>query len=129
MLSGTGSVTVSGGGEIVFTGANSYSGGTTIATNTLLVGTTTSLQGNMANSGLLIFDQSTAGSYAGNIMGVGAVGIEGGGNITFGGVNTFTGGTTVAGGTTLTGNTSNIQGRRQRRHGHLRPELCWHLQR
>jgi uncharacterized protein with beta-barrel porin domain len=110
VIAGAGDVTVTGGGDITFSGANAYTGGTTIDTATTLTGTTTSLQGAMANSGTVAFDQSTAGTYAGAISGAGNVAISGGGDITFSGANTYGGGTSVASATTLTGTTTSLQG-------------------
>ena len=74
-----------------------------------LLGTTLSLQGNISNSGQVIFSQNSNGSYAGNMFGTGALIKEGTGVVTLTGTNTYTGGTTVNGGT-LSGNTTSLQG-------------------
>lgn len=71
-FSGAGNVTFSGGGTFTLTGSNSYSGGTTVAANTHLAGTTTGLQGSIAlsaASSLLTFSQNFDGTYAGAITG------------------------------------------------------------
>ncbi len=99
IVSGSGSLTKSGGGNLTLSGANSYSGGTTISGGTL-TGTTTSLQGNIANSGALFFDQGTAGTYAGILSGAGNLVIANG-DVTLTGANTYSGTTTVQGGATL----------------------------
>ncbi|WP_296347944.1 autotransporter-associated beta strand repeat-containing protein [Reyranella sp.] len=98
-MSGSGSLTKSGGGNLTLSGTNTYSGGTTISDGTL-TGTTTSLQGNIANSGALFFDQATAGTYAGILSGSGNL-IVANGDVTFSGVNTYSGTTTVQSGATL----------------------------
>ncbi|MCA0248161.1 MAG: autotransporter-associated beta strand repeat-containing protein [Proteobacteria bacterium] len=99
IVSGSGSLTKSGGGNLTLSGANSYSGGTTISGGTL-TGTTTSLQGNIANSGTLSFDQATAGTYAGILSGAGNL-VVANGDVTLTGANTYSGTTTVQGGATL----------------------------
>ena len=103
VISGTGSVTKTGAGNLTLTGANTYSGGTTIAAG-VVFGTTTSLQGNFASSGGLVFNQATAGTFAGAISGIGVVGKNGAGEVTFSGVNTYTGRTSILDGIlTVTG--------------------------
>lgn len=102
---------ISGGGSLLvedgvtaLTGTNTYSGGTMIAGGTL-VGTATSLQGNITNNSALVFDQSVDGIYAGILSGAGTLTKQGTGNVTFSGTSAgFTGDTTVSGGTlTVTG--------------------------
>jgi fibronectin-binding autotransporter adhesin len=107
-MSGTGSLTLSGNGNLTLTGANTYSGGTTVSGGTL-TGTTTSLQGNIANNAAVVFNQSTNGTYAGSMSGAGGLTLTGTGNVTLTGANTYTGGTTVSAGT-LTGTTTSLQG-------------------
>lgn len=71
-FSGAGNATFSGGGTFTLTGANSYSGGTFIAANTQLAGTTNGLQGNItlnAATSLLTFSQNFDGTYSGVIVG------------------------------------------------------------
>ena len=64
----TGSLTKAGTGTVVLTGANTHSGGTTVSGG-LLVGTTTSLRGNILNNASVTFDQAIAGTYAGVMSG------------------------------------------------------------
>ena len=65
-------------GPITFSGMNSYSGGTIVDANNTLIGTTTSLQGSIVNSGLVRFDQTANGTYSGNICpGAGSVEFSG----------------------------------------------------
>ena len=109
IVSGTGSVTKSGAGTLTLTGANTYSGGTTISAGTLSVGsgsTTGSIAGNVANSGILAFNRSTALSYAGIVSGTGAVKKSGAGTLTLTGDNTYTGVTTISAGTLSVGSGS-----------------------
>ena len=109
-MSGTGSFEKKGIGTVTLTGANSYSGGTTLTGGTLQ-GTTSSIQGNITawfNSSL-IFDQATTGTYSGNMGGVGSLTKTGSGIVTLAGTNTYSAGTTVTSGT-LKGTTSSLQG-------------------
>ncbi|QOV90256.1 beta strand repeat-containing protein [Humisphaera borealis] len=97
-----------GAGRLVLTGANTYTGGTTITAGTL-AGTTTSLQGNIVNNGALVFDQTVptlaggsaiaAGTYAGAISGTGSVTKSGAGIVNLSGAHSYTGITSITGGT------------------------------
>jgi|GEM_PF-1732526 autotransporter-associated beta strand protein len=109
VISGTGGVEITGG-PVTFTGLNNYTGGTQVDISSTLIGTTSTVQGNIYDSGGVAFSQSTSGTYAGTIYGVGAVAVTGGGIVTFSGVNAYTGGTTIDLNTTLIGNTSSLQG-------------------
>lgn len=112
VISGAGSLRVTGGTEIL-TGANTYTGGTTIASGaTLRVGnggTTGAIVGNVANSGALVMNRSDNVAFAGNITGTGSLTKTGAGALTLSGVNTYSGGTTVTAGS-LIGNTTALQG-------------------
>ncbi|WP_390349118.1 autotransporter outer membrane beta-barrel domain-containing protein [Variovorax boronicumulans] len=91
-----------GPGTLTLSGDNSYTGGTTIEGGTLQVGnggTSGSLTGDVANSGVLAFNRSNASTFAGVISGSGAVQQLGAGRTTFTGAHTYTGGTTVQAGT------------------------------
>jgi len=105
VVSGSGSLTKSGAGNLTLSGANTYSGGTTISAGTL-TGTTTSLQGAITNNAALVFDQSSAGTYAGAISGTGSVTKSNSNALTLTGANTFTGGTTISAGTLQIGSGS-----------------------
>ncbi|MFH1496376.1 MAG: autotransporter-associated beta strand repeat-containing protein [Verrucomicrobiota bacterium] len=103
IVAGTGSLIKSGAGTLTLSGANTYSGGTTVSAGTLL-GTSASLQGDIVNHAALAFDQAATGTYAGVISGSGAVTKSGAGNLTLSGANTFTGTAAVSAGTlTLSG--------------------------
>ena len=84
MISGTGSLTKDGAGVLTLTGANTYSGGTTVSAGTL-VGNTTSLQGNIVNNATLTFDQASTGTYAGAISGAGTLTKVGAGELVLSG--------------------------------------------
>ncbi|MDI1281848.1 autotransporter-associated beta strand repeat-containing protein, partial [Brevundimonas sp.] len=61
-----------------------------------LAGTTTGIQGNILNNGVLIFDQSVDGDYAGLLSGTGGIVLNGTGAIALTNTaNTFSGGVTV----------------------------------
>lgn len=98
VISGSGGVTKQGSGTLTLTGANNYSGGTTVSAGTLQ-GSTTSLQGNITNNAAIVFDQASSGAYAGAISGAGSLAKTGAGNVNLTGTHTYTGATTISGGT------------------------------
>ncbi|MFN3671504.1 MAG: autotransporter-associated beta strand repeat-containing protein [Bosea sp. (in: a-proteobacteria)] len=100
-ISGSGSVRKSGAGTLTLTGANTYSGGTSISAGTLQIGdggTSGSLTGDVGNLGVLAFDRSDASVFAGKISGRGSVRKSGAGTLTLTGVSTYSGATTVSSG-------------------------------
>ncbi len=101
-------ITKTSAGTLVLSGANTYTGGTTVTAGTL-AGTTTSLQGAVTNNAAVVFDQAGSGTYAGDMGGSGTLTKLGAGNVTLSGTNTYSGGTTVTTGT-LTGTTTSLQG-------------------
>jgi fibronectin-binding autotransporter adhesin len=104
VISGIGQVIIAGGGTVTFTGANTYTGGTTIANDgSSLIGTTNSLPpgGSIIDNSVLTFNQDFSGTFPGNISGTGSVNIEGDGSVNLTGTNTFTGGTNVNNQSTL----------------------------
>lgn len=106
IVSGTGAVAQAGTGTTVLTGENSYAGGTTIGAGTLQLGnggTSGSIVGDVANSGMLTFNRSDTLTFAGSISGVGAVTQAGGGTTILTGASTYTGGTTISAGTLRVG--------------------------
>ena len=109
-LTGSGSVEISGGGAVTFTGQNSYKGGTTVDQGSTLIGNSTSLQGLIDNRGAIQFNQRQTGSFTGNISGAGSVEISGAAPVAFTGLNTYTGGTTVDLGSTLILNATSLLG-------------------
>jgi len=100
------SLTKTGIGTMVLTGANSYTGGTTISAGTLQIGsagTTGSLTGAVTDNATLAFNRTDTygGTVSNAISGTGAVAVNGG-TLTLGGTNNYSGGTTISGaGTTL----------------------------
>ncbi len=107
-MSGAGTLSKIGAGTLILTGANTYSGGTTVSVGTLQ-GDTTSLQGNIANATSVVFDQAGSGTYAGIMSGAGALTKIGAGTLIMTGANTYGGGTTVSVGT-LQGDSTSLQG-------------------
>jgi autotransporter-associated beta strand protein len=98
VMSGTGVLTKVGVGTLVLTGANTYSGGTVISAGTLQ-GNTTSLQGSIQNGTALVFNQTSAGTYAGTLTGAGSLTVQGGGTLTVSGSSaSFSGATGVTAG-------------------------------
>jgi autotransporter-associated beta strand protein/T5SS/PEP-CTERM-associated repeat protein len=102
ILDGSGSVTKAGAGTLTLTGANTYSGPTTISSGTLQIGdgsTTGSITGDVVNNATLVFNRSDPLSYAGAITGSGALVQAGVGTLTLTGVSNYSGSTTIAAGT------------------------------
>ncbi len=103
---GTG-IVKAGNGLLVFTGANTYTGGTAVNAGTL-AGTTIGLQGNITDTTAVIFDQTlsaqfggsavASGTYAGVISGAGTVAKNNAGIVILSGANAYTGATAVNGG-------------------------------
>ncbi|WP_079911611.1 fibronectin-binding autotransporter adhesin ShdA [Salmonella enterica] len=87
----------SGSDELIVTGDNSYSGGTTISGGTLTADHADSLgTGTIANSGVL---QVGEGELENTLSGSGSLVKTGTGELTLSGDNTYSGGTTISGGT------------------------------
>ncbi|WP_404333834.1 autotransporter-associated beta strand repeat-containing protein [Sphingomonas sp. MMS12-HWE2-04] len=108
IVSGTGMLVKAGSGTLTLSGANTYAGGTLVTSGTLQ-GNTQSLQGDVANDGVLAFAQDFDGAYAGDLSGTGTLVKTGAGAVTLIGSASYTGGTRIDGGV-LIGNTSNLQG-------------------
>ncbi|WP_343518910.1 autotransporter-associated beta strand repeat-containing protein, partial [Sphingomonas sp.] len=95
-----GAMTKSGSGVLTLVGDNTYTGGTTIAAGTLIIGnggTTGSIVGDVLNNGRLTFNRSNAYTYAGSVTGTGELIIAGAG------VTTLTGSSSYGGATGITG--------------------------
>ena len=93
-----------GGGTLVLTATNTYTGGTSIDAGTLQLGsggTSGSIQGNVANNGTLAFNRSDTSTVAGVISGAGGVSQIGTGTTILTATNTYSGATTVSAGTLL----------------------------
>jgi autotransporter-associated beta strand protein len=101
-ISGTGALRQIGSGTTILTADNNYSGGTTISSGTLQLGsggTTGSIVGDVVNNSVLAVNRSNAVVLGGVISGTGTFQQLGGGITTLSGANTYTGLTTVTAGT------------------------------
>ncbi|MFZ0435497.1 MAG: autotransporter-associated beta strand repeat-containing protein, partial [Chthoniobacterales bacterium] len=109
VISGSnGSLVKLGTGTMTLSGANTYTGGTTVEAG-VLAGDAVSLQGAIVNRSDVLFNQTNGGTYAGSMSGTGRLRKEGAGTLTLAGTNTHTGGTLVDGGA-LAGDTTSLQG-------------------
>ncbi|HAF4877184.1 TPA: fibronectin-binding autotransporter adhesin ShdA [Salmonella enterica] len=96
-VTGGGQIVKSGSDELIVTGDNNYSGGTTITGGTLTADHADSLgSGDIANSGVL---QVGEGELENTLSGSGSLVKTGTGELTLGGDNSYSGGTTITGGT------------------------------
>ncbi|TAH75381.1 fibronectin-binding autotransporter adhesin ShdA, partial [Salmonella enterica] len=96
-VTGEGQIVKSGSDELIVTGDNTYSGGTTISGGTLTADHADSLgTGAVANSGVL---QVGEGELENTLSGSGSLVKTGTGELTLSGDNTYSGGTTIIGGT------------------------------
>ncbi|ECC3130160.1 autotransporter outer membrane beta-barrel domain-containing protein [Salmonella enterica subsp. enterica] len=102
-ISGSGQVVKSGDETLTLSGANSYTGGTTISGGTLVASNVEALgTGDITDNATL--ELSTGGDFANNIGGTGSVVKSGDKTLTLSGSNTYTGGTTISGGTLVVSN-------------------------
>ena len=92
-----------GGNQLILTGANAYTGKTTITTGTLSIGNGGSgaslASTSITNSATLLFNHTDTTSYSGTISGNGSVVQQGVGLLNLSGNNTYTGGNTITSGT------------------------------
>ncbi|WP_188317806.1 autotransporter outer membrane beta-barrel domain-containing protein [Salmonella enterica] len=96
-VTGGGQIVKSGSDELIVTGDNTYSGGTTISGGTLTADHADSLgTGTIANSGVL---QVGEGELENTLSGTGSLVKTGTGELTLSGDNNYSGGTTITGGT------------------------------
>ncbi|ENT08189.1 outer membrane autotransporter barrel domain-containing protein [Brucella sp. F5/06] len=121
VLSDVGRLTKNGSGTLTLSGANSYTGATTVSAGILTLtgdntggGTTTvdagavlqigtggtsgNLAGDIANNGALVVNRSDALNLANAISGAGSLMKSGAGTLTLSGANSYTGATTVSAG-------------------------------
>ena len=109
VMSGSGSFRVAGTNTVTLSGANTYSGTTTIASGTLeFTGSTSSLTGNIIDNAALVFSQNANSSASGIISGTGTVIQQGTSTLILSGTNTYSGGTTINGGTLSVSADSNL---------------------
>ncbi|EBD0848486.1 fibronectin-binding autotransporter adhesin ShdA [Salmonella enterica] len=98
-VTGEGQIVKSGSDELIVTGANDYSGGTTISGGTLIADHADSLgTGAVANSGVL---QVGEGELENTLSGTGSLVKTGTGELTLNGDNDYSGGTTISDGTLI----------------------------
>jgi autotransporter-associated beta strand protein len=100
-IGGSGAVTVQGGGTVIFTGANTYAGGTTINGATLQLGnggTSGSIVGDVVNNGTFAINRSDTYTFGGVISGTGSFAQIGSGTTVLTANNSYSGATTVAAG-------------------------------
>ncbi|OPL65582.1 fibronectin-binding autotransporter adhesin ShdA [Salmonella enterica subsp. enterica serovar Enteritidis] len=101
-VTGEGQIVKSGSDELIVTGDNTYSGGTTISGGTLTADHADSLgTGAVANSGVL---QVGEGELENTLSGSGSLVKTGTGELTLSGDNSYSGGTTIADGTLIAAN-------------------------
>ncbi|EDJ2167827.1 autotransporter outer membrane beta-barrel domain-containing protein, partial [Salmonella enterica subsp. enterica serovar Mbandaka] len=102
-IGGTGSVVKSGDKTLTLSGANSYTGGTTISGGTLVASNVEALgSGDVTNDAVL--ELNTGGDFINSIGGTGRVEKSGDETLTLSGSNTYTGGTLISGGTLIASN-------------------------
>lgn len=107
-VTGGGQIIKSGSGDLIVTGDNTYSGGTTITGGTLTADHADSLgTGAIANSGVL---QVGEGELENTLSGSGSLVKTGTGELTLGGDNSYSGATTITDGTLIAANVNALGG-------------------
>jgi autotransporter-associated beta strand protein len=110
VISGTGTLTKLGAGTLYLTGANTYSGTSSITAGTLSLGdggaTGSVASTTISNNGSLEFNRSNDLTYSGVISGTGSLSKRGTGALTLSGANTFDGATTISEGTLVASHNS-----------------------
>jgi autotransporter-associated beta strand protein len=104
-ISGTGSLIQAGSGNLILTGANTYTGATTISAGTLQIGNGTTIgslsaSSAITNNGTLAFNRSNdlaqgTDFSSAAITGTGSLIKNGAGNLTLNAANTYSGATTI----------------------------------
>ncbi|OHH79575.1 AIDA autotransporter-like protein ShdA [Salmonella enterica] len=102
-ISGSGQVVKSGDETLTLSGANSYTGGTSISGGTLVATSVEALgSGDVTDNAVL--ELNTGGTFDNAISGSGQVVKSGDKTLTLSGANSYTGGTTISGGTLVASN-------------------------
>ncbi len=103
VITGSGLLSKTGLGTLTLTGANDYSGGTTVVKGSLQgAAAPSSVQGNIdiSSGASVIFDQGVAGTYAGTLSGAGSITKINSGTLTLSSaLSSYSGGTTISEGT------------------------------
>ena len=115
IVSGSGSLTQNASSTLILSGANTYTGTTTINAGTLQIGTgstTGSISSSSAitNNGTLVINRSDATTFSNTITGSGGLVKSGAGDLTLSGNNSYAGGTTITGANNLELNANNALG-------------------
>ncbi|WP_218511708.1 autotransporter outer membrane beta-barrel domain-containing protein [Variovorax sp. dw_308] len=113
VISGSGAFHQLGTGTTILTGANTYTGVTTISSGTLQLGvggTTGSIVGDVANNASLVFNRSDALTFSGAISGSGTVTKLNGATLTLTGASSYGGGTLLKGGQITVGHDTALGG-------------------
>ena len=108
VVSGSGTLTKVGAGSLLLVGNSSYTGGTTVLGG-LLQGSSSTLQGDIANNAQVNFVQVSEGAYGGAMSGNGRLIKSGAGLLVLSGSNSYSGGTSVLEGI-LQGAAGSLQG-------------------
>jgi autotransporter-associated beta strand protein len=100
-------------GNLILTGASTYTGPTAIVAGTLTIGGAGQLgsgsySANIGNGGAFIYNSSAAQILSGVISGIGTMTKSASGTLTLSGANTYTGNTTISGGTLALGTSGSI---------------------
>jgi fibronectin-binding autotransporter adhesin len=112
-LIGTGKLDKADLGKLILTGANTYTGGTTISDGFLQIGsggTSGSIVGNVIDNSGLAFNRLDTSTYEGTISGTGTVSQIGTGTTVVTGHNTYTGTTIIGAGTWAAGAADALSG-------------------
>ena len=114
VLGGAGSLTKIGGGTLLLSGNNAYSGGTTVSAGTLQLGDGIAnngyVQGSLQDNGAIVFANPAPQSFSNVISGSGSLTKSGSGTLLFSGSNTYAGGTTVIAGLLQVAGTAALPG-------------------
>ena len=98
----SGGLTKTGAGMLTLTGANTYTGLTTVSSGTLQIGNGTTdgtlASSGIANGGVVVFSNTGTRSFSGVISGTGSFVKQSAGTLTLSGSNSYTGNTTLGGG-------------------------------
>ncbi|WP_445504882.1 autotransporter outer membrane beta-barrel domain-containing protein [Microvirga sp. G4-2] len=94
-ITGFGGLTINGGNTVILAGLNTYKGGTAILDGRVIASARSLGRGDVLNNGILVFDQSEDGRFAGAITGTGVLTKVGAGRLDLSGTSDFSGTTDV----------------------------------